>query len=318
MNIIKFNDIIADQSLIDADFFNENLRGKYAYWVHCKYVITLDSMDVNEVVELEKSSDEDIIDELLSESIKYVDLYEGGGHWIYTEGYIDWTKTNKINSVDKYITYNSYVPDDDITLEELKKFRTWLATNLLLFDDWDDNEIHMLEYYKNGMTDDTIKWLTEFGNTEYNIINTNTVSQSSCGCNSGSNLSSLYNETLFNCDPLSVYKSNIKLAMVKLFSDIDTWVGDDKVTFLEEIVKYLKGIIKANLPLVYTTSTLDIYSCKCLSDANYPQKQAQLILEDLINAFEWIINDDIKGHKNNIINSLMSWSSNLYEIMEWD
>lgn len=311
MNIIKFKDIVAENPLWkDATFYNEKLRGKYAYYIHWTYVVALDDVTIEDVVGYEVD-----INSLLISSVRFINLHEGEtGHWLYPD-YIDLEETDRINSVDNLLSYNNYVPDDDITLEELKKFRTWLATSLLDLKEWDDNTTHLLNYYKGGMTDDTIKWLTEFGVIKG--VSINTISSTPCGCGSSSNLSSLYNENLVaGCDPISIYRSSIKLAMVELFSNISTW-SDLAPAFLQSIENYLKGIIKSNLPLVSSTNVLDIYSCKCLGDINYGQKQAQAILEDTIEAFSLIRNDDVKSNKNKIVTALNAWSSNLYEIMEW-
>ena len=48
--------------------------------------------------------------------------------------YIDQEATDAANCVNTYKMKNSYAPDADITAEEVKLFRMWLATTLLLFD----------------------------------------------------------------------------------------------------------------------------------------------------------------------------------------
>ena len=130
--------------------------------------------------------------------------------------YIDIAETDKINCTTLYRLHNEYVSDDDITIDELKKFRSWLATQLLKFDEnnkeeqchemYTEEETHVLEYYKNGMYDLVVKYLSEFGQTD---INLNTINTSSCGCAGNSNLSSLYNTSLSICDTLAIYRRNI-------------------------------------------------------------------------------------------------------------
>ena len=306
MNVIKFKDIAVNSK----DWYNATLRGKYAYWIHCRFAVSFDDLTDSRYVELEKMNNDDIADVFIIDEINYLDIEDRD---VWVSGYIDLTSTNTTNSIEKYELANSFVPDDNITLDELKKFRTWLATNLLTLKEWDENDQHVLTYYKEGMTDDVVKWLSRLGSIQIGISN---VSTNTCGCVGNSNLSSLYNDALIHCDSLSIYRNNIKLLMVTLFSNVDTW-KDLPVEFLDEIIKYLNGIIKANLPLVYSNSLLDIYSCKCLSDTNIAQTQAQLILTDLIKVFEWIKSDSITGHKNNISTTLTNWSTNLYELMEW-
>ena len=308
MNIIKFTDTV----VTGRDWYNSNIRGKYTYWVHCRYVISFDDIDEGIYYELENENNEFIVSYCEENSINYIDT--NNSEWI--NGYIDHSITESINSIEQYKHSNSFVPDNNITIDELKKFRTWLATNLLNIKiDLSDTDIHILEYYSNGMTDDTLKWLNEFGTID---IKYNNIIQNNCGCGSGAtNTSGLYNTSVSVCDPILIYMNNIKAGMVNMFSNIDFWkiLNPD---FLDEIIKYLNGILKANLPLVYLNSTLDIYSCKCLNDRDLASSQARGLLGDLIKAFELIKNNDIVGHKNNIFNTLHNWSLNLYEIMEWN
>jgi hypothetical protein len=312
MNLIKFRDIIADSSLEDAEFFNERLRGKYAFWIRCQYIIALEDITVEEAVAFEVD-----IRDMVDSGVHYIDLHEGNGHWIYTDGYIDDTGTDKVNSVDEYLKYNESVPRD-ITLDDLKDFRTWLADNLLVFkSELTDNERHVLLYYKNGMTDDTIKWLTEFGgNVTSNY--SSPIHESPCGCGGATDVSSLYKNSLVVCDPISIYKNSIHTMMVNMFSDIDFWTDINEILITNIIIR-LRGIIDAGLPI--STDTLiapDTFTCKCTSDPNIVYKSAVAILEELINSFNYILNEDTSGHKNTIQSSLNKWSDELYEAMEWN
>lgn len=306
MNIIKF----IDTPVAGKTWYNNNIRGKYTYWIHCKFVVSFDN-ELN-YYDVEKLSDDDIILYFNENNIIFLNT-DSTDEWVLA--YVDESSTALANSISKFIKANSFIPDDDITLDELKKFRSWLAENMLDMGDWDDNSKHILEYYKNDMSDDVVKWLNYFGASEIGIYSS--AISSVCGCSGNGNLSSLYNDSLINCDPLSVYRKNIKSGMIDLFSNVDSWKELPK-EFLDEIIKYLQGIIKANLPLVSESDTLDIYSCKCLSDGNLAQTQAQKILSDLIDVFTWIKNDEISGHKNNIYTVLTNWSTNLYEKMKWN
>ena len=311
MNIVKFIDtaIKSSSTIALKDWYNENLRGKYAYWIHCKYIATFDDIDEElNYIDLEKMSDEDIVQELTDHEIIYLTPYD---EWV--DEYIDHTATASLNSVEYYKKANSFVPDDNITMDELKKFRTWVATSLLEIKTWSDDDAHVLEYYKNGMNDDTIKWLTHFNSS----IIINNPSLTTCGCNGNGNLSSLYNDSYSLCDPVSIYRSNIKAAMIVLFSNIDTW-QDLSTEFLDEMIIYLENIKKSNLPLVTSNDVIDVYSCKCLGDQNFAQNQALNVIENLIQSFEWIRRGQTSGHKNSIATTLTTWASTLYENMEWN
>ena len=54
MNIIKFKDtVITDTSKNDFEWYNENLRGKYAFWIRCRYVVSLNDISQNMYVSFE-------------------------------------------------------------------------------------------------------------------------------------------------------------------------------------------------------------------------------------------------------------------------
>jgi hypothetical protein len=314
MNIVKFKDTVAPLDLNNAAWFNEHLRGKYAYWVRCQYIVALEDVEINDVIGFEMD-----IDALTGGSVTYIDI--DVDEWITdTDLYWDDPETDAVNDVTKYIKLNTYVPDDDITIEELKNFRNWLAGKLLKVGQWNPDNTHILEYYRDGMKDDVVKWLTYFGTQSPTF---STVSSSQCGCNGNTNISSLYADGVGICNPETIYRSNIKNGMVALFSDIKTWSDlktGDTPCLLDEIVKYLEQIIKADLTLVTESSPLDTFSCKCLGDINYAQAQAQAMLRNLIEAFNNIIDGDqaITKNKNKIITSLTNWATNLYENMEWN
>ena len=359
MNIIKFKDtFITDTSKVDFEWYNETLRGKYAYWIRCRYVVPLEAISQNMYVSFETTIN-NLIGETyyvltqanngyvyvvvsgndLSENQKenaevvtvvpssptsesaaliktvrnvthYIDLWDGDGSWV--NSYIDVVETDRINDVSWLIKTNSYVPEGDITVEELKVFRTWLATNLLEISEWSDDDTHVLSYYAEGMSDEITKWLTIFGDSPISI---NKVGVSNCGCIGSGNLSSLYNESISMCDTLQIYRNNIKTSMVQLFSNVDMW-SKLPGSFLNEIVRYLTGIITSNLPFE-ELNVFDSYKCGCTSGTDSAQVQAHGMLHDLIASFEWIIKNEVTGHKIFIQNSLFKWADNLYEKMEW-
>ena len=317
MNIVKFKDTVAptDMGLSDAAWFNENLRGRYAYWILCQYVVPLESIEVDTAIECEI----DGVSVLDRAEVKYLDIFDQEYAWVREPEYWDNKETDAVNSVEKYLRLNAYTPDDDITLDELKNFRNWLAGEMLKYGEWEPDTVHMLEYYANGMNDEIVKWLSYFGIQKPTVSSSFT--STNCGCSGTSNLSSLYSTDLtLTCDSLAVYKNNIKSKMIEVFSDIETWKGLRGSGLLEDIVKYLDNIVTVNLPLVSTGSTVDVFSCKCLGDTNYAQKSMQDILGSLAASFQYIIDGDdvIKTNKNKIATSLSDWATNLYENMEWD
>ena len=44
---------------------------------------------------------------------------------------IDITETNNINSIEKYNNLNKYTTDSNVTIDEIKQFRPWVAHMLL-------------------------------------------------------------------------------------------------------------------------------------------------------------------------------------------
>ena len=403
MNLIKF----IDQMIDGKDWYNDNLRNKYAYWLHCRYIIPLEeiskelavsfetdiepllgykyyvlsylyqyvemieepedisdipeypliptgiSIDIEEIyikvdnkyyelnqslvykeiksnsisqnrkdlavlveeVPINPSEDADKFIKTHNPEYTYIDQWDDNNDWILNV--IDVQETEKINSVEEYMRSNEFTPEN-ITLDELKNFRTWLAENLLVFKgELTDNQRHTLTYYAEGMTDETIKWLTEFGQLTVGTKITDGLI-STCGCGGSSNVSSLYNSSVGLCDPINIYKTNLHRSMVEMFSDIDFW-SDLNKGFLKEIVLYLEGILKAGLSLVVdTTAPSDSFSCRCLGNKSSAQEIAQSVIEDLIVSFNYIIHEDTSGHKLNILQTLSRWSDTLYEVMQWN
>lgn len=337
MNLVKFKDIIlTEENMPDftpeqRDLFNSKFKGKYTYVVNWEYVIALE--DISEQRFIEYSRDIELIPD---DSYLRLDDIEFA---------IDWETTYKANSVVSYLAANKYTTDDDITIDELKKFRTWLATYLLAFDQdtqgkqqyklYDDDVTHMLEYYKNEMYDSVIKYLSKFSDQTFTLVST----VSSCGCNSlgtvggtvvktlphtniqktscGCNTATVSGNQIVNaCDPVAIYRKNIYLKMVNTFSIIEFWTqfSDD---FLKDFKKYVDGIIKLNLPLTTSDFVSDFADCGCLTDAQAEQQRNISILNDLSKSIQFMIDRQVDGHKNFILNSLSQWSSLLYENMRW-
>lgn len=269
--------------------YNETLKGRYAYWVKMEYIVPLEEIDYQQYISLER-----VLDTL--DYIKSDDLYD----------YIDLEETDRINNISEFVLRNNTVTDALITLQEIKKFRTWLAESLLsLKDNYDEATRHMIEYYKNGLYDDIIKYLDMFGGIDINISYTG----SSCGCCEGKEIYDI--NALTNCDAINIYRNDIEQYMISIFSDYKFW-EQYSIDFLKTFKLYIDNIIKVGLPLVKTHNNIYI-DCACVdnTDSNY-----NIILLNLSKSLEYIINSDISGHKNFINDSLKKWS-NIYPIMEW-
>ena len=329
MNIIKLKDIIMPDTDPNSVFFNRFLKGKYAYWVQTRYIVPigLNMLDGNPAGMKHEgyiACEEDITKLLQKENGSYPKPYGSMCLDIYNYmEYVDQFETDKINGVGQYILKNSFSADEDITTDELKKFRTWLATTLLSMDQ-DDNgaqrtiifdnvQTHVLSYYKNGLYDSTVQILTDFGVGETKIIDG--VHKTSCGCtHASSNLSNLYESSVTICDPVAIYKKNIYEKMVAMFSELDFWTQWSP-EFIAEFKKYVDNIVKMNLPFTQSLLAEKFMDCDCIAVSN--QEESISTLKRLSVALEYIKNNDILGHKNYITSALTDWSSMLYEIMEW-
>lgn len=305
MNIIKFKDLISENQ-----WFNDNLKGKYAWWILTKYASPFDHVSQGQYLSYERGEETITPGGTTGDEWPFIDttLNEWGS-------FIDKDETEKINSISQYTLYNNYTTDDDITIDELKEFRTWLASTILSFEEltFGDDVKHMLEYYSNGMYDDTLKWLTEFGKITYNTVLSNNYQKTGCGCSGvGQNISSLYSSSLDVCDPTTIYRKNIWKLMVETFGDIDFWKQFSN-PFLSEFKKYIDNILKVGLPLVSSEWDNVFADCVC---AQSPGETNKNILVNLSVSLGYMI-DEETGHNNFIQKSLVDWASILYEKMYW-
>ena len=287
MNLIKFKDNIRPG---DA-YFNTYLKDQYAYWVRMRYVIPMSVISIHDYVSLERD-----IDLLKTLDPIYWDLEDPGD----MKAYIDEAETNKINDPKTYEHHNRYVCDPDITTDEVKKFRTWLATQLLQNRTNDWKEERVFKYYVGGMMDDTVRWFAE--------INTNTntfqqVTTSPCGCGQVSTQST---NNLKVCDPLLIYRESIRNQMMALFSDLYFWLGLP-LPLLKEIKIYLDHITRLGLQL---RKTDDRFIDCCDKNSN------KINLEGVSKAFEYMILDEVNGNKNFIAGQLRTLA-NVYEWLYW-
>ena len=350
MNIVKFKDIYLTQE--NADYLTENeiylfnkwFKGRYAYVVNWKWCVPIDIMtesefiiasivddsdmngcncndyywDVIDTFDLEEytmlewedisdTTNDPSIPEFLSTRYRIVIQYSK----LQAE-MVDKSTTSRINSSDLYKNLNKFVSDENITLDELKNFRSWLAENILnIKPDFKISEVEMLSYYKDDMFDQVIKSLSLF--TTNNQPTVTYVNQKSCNCMT-SNIKS--NMTITNqCDAVSEYRRGIYNRMVELFSDYTYWI--ELGGFIAEFKRYIDGIISYNLPL-YTSQYVNVFDdCTCASQTDALQQRGIRAMKNLSQALQYIIDNDVAGHKNFINTSLNVFASEYYEMMKW-
>lgn len=308
MNIIKFKDQIRPCD----DLFNTYLKGKYAYWIRMRYVVPFEFISDADYVSMEGD-----IDMLLNSDVKYWDINKGD-----IQMYVNSELTDSANNIIPFVRSNSFSTDSELTLDEVKKFRRWLAETLLSFDrnmgGQQKNQLYtesftkVLEYYANDMYNDVVKALSEI-NPEFNIANPKF---SNCGCGAGADLSSLYGNGAAFCNPVELYRKHIYNEMVKKFSDIDFWQGYSD-EFLIEFKAYIDNIISLNLPLRSSIYVSNFQDCSCTGQ-DKPQTEYIDILKRLSKALQYIFDGDMKGHINYVTSAFIDWSIQLYEHMQWD
>lgn len=315
MNIIKFKDLLR----ADDPLFNKYLKGKYAYWVQMRYVVPFDCINSAEYVKFEND-----IKHLIGwrerglkrPVVPYWDLLDCKSN---LEGWIDVEATESANNIMPFIRQNKFTTDEDITIDEIKKFRRWLAENLLEFDRneggtqknslFSEEFTSVLEYYAGGMFDKVTKALSRIPlDAGVDVLN---VHKSGCSvCNS----TNPYTPLVSTCDALSIYRKYNYQEMVKKFSNPDFWC-DFSNTFLLEFKQYIDNIIACNLPLVPVEYQSVFTDCTC--QGNSDQIFGIEALRRLSKSLSYITDDDMTGHKNFIGKAFSDWATSLYENMEW-
>lgn len=318
MNIIKLKDIIMSENNNISTLFNEKLKGRYAYWIHMRYIVPFDYMRHEGYVACE----EDITKLLKKENgtypkpygCPYIDMYEEN---MCIMRYIDLEATDYANNISRFRIDNETATDNNITIDMLKNFRTWLAQTLLDMNnikDSLDGDIrfgedikHILYYYANNMYNDVIKYLSMFSNSrEISDV------KKKCDCCMSSDLISL--TTISDCNSIDLYRNSIKNKMIELFSSISFWRqwNDD---FLKLFKLYIDNIIRINLKINIPSNNISVYyDCGCNENG---QDTNMEILRRLSQSLQYIINNEYITHKNYISDSLFDWSSKLYEYMQW-
>lgn len=299
MNIVKFLDTIKEGDTL----FNEKYKGKYCYYINCLYCIPFDDMSTSAYVTVSKGqSSWETIKTGYPNAIKIADY----------ETLVDGTATQNANSIVKFIEANRFTTDSDITIDELRRFRTWVAEKLANFKADETNEIKwMVNYYVKEMTDDTVEHLQQFSNV---AVTTTTTTKSKCNCGCGTSAST---GILSVCDTVDIYKKGVRETMIKWFSTIDFWMDDNMQSFLLMMKKYVENIIAVGFRLTKSTEDKTIYTCACLNDDDAMQKQMVRILENLITSLTYMTTNNVDRNRNFITESLGAWSSQLYETMRW-
>lgn len=323
MNIVKLKDILMPKEFKMAEFFNKHLKGKYAYWIQMRYIFPLDSLDYSSYIKYEQMDSFEYVSE---EIPQHIDLYSEEYCMIdFVNCFIDLCTTEEINNICSYRASNAYATDTDIDINSLRSFRTWLATELIklntgIYDDhlgkYTSEQIHMLEYYKNNMHNDVIKYLSVFGNYSPSVsfINSNT----SCGCCNSNINSNLDISDINTCDVVSIYRKNIHKMMVETFSQPEFWMSLNR-DFIKLFKKYIDNIIRTGLSVanVLYTNTDIISECSCYN-VNDKYSNSNNILNKLSISLGYIIDEKTSGHINFIHDSFYAWAEYLYEKMIWE
>lgn len=309
-------------------FFNEKLKGRYAWWIGLKYAVPIDEeegMGVSGYTACEQEHSR-LTDPSSVYHTYYISTYT---QYDLISGFVDMTETDAVNSISKILSSNEYITDPDITIDDLKLFRRWLAAALLRMDqdsagdqmnkDYTPEVTHMLEYYKADMADDTVKWLSKFGSSSVSVISSSSAPAHSCGCSSTTNISSLYGSSLASCDALYIYMKNIQSLMVQTFSSINFWITrrEESKEFIAEFKKYIDNILSLDLPLStdITSQTSSLLSCSC-SQKNRSGVGRDILMR-LSESLGYIYDNDTTGHKNYISDAFSDWAAYLYESMFW-
>lgn len=317
MNIIKLKDIVMPDDCRFSRFFNENLKGKYAYWVKMRFIFPMDSLDYKTYIRYEQL---DAVYLLGPDILPHIDLYsEECSMYNFAQEYIDHDATELANAVADFRTANNYVADADIDITKLRRFRTWLADEILAFNTSVDGTyldnlsapvLHMLEYYKNDMYNDVVKQLSIFGKEDVYKL----AGKSECNC--CGNVSSLYKLSgiYSGCDALAVYTTNVHNLMVQTFEDVNFWSQFNK-DFIAVFKKYIDNIIKTGLVINNEASQAIYVNCNCSTSK---VNAVNDMLKNLSDALQYIIDDEVKGHVNFIHDALYNWAEQLYDHMSWE
>ena len=398
MNLIKFKDTVVS----GEDWYNENLRGKYAYWVRCRYVVPLESISQSAYVSYEKTINDllgysyyeltpvsgaiysyvnvpisdmternmegaVLVDEIPEEptvdspefiktdhsTVRYADLMQDA--WM--NNYVDQTETDIVNSVDKYKSYNNYTPTGDLTRDDLKRFRTWLAASLLnmnyTFYEYADGQgyVAIQDPSLNDILDavEYDELPSEKIEGVIKVKNLNVVDWSE----DKYHILTYYEEEMYddtlkwidefskinigieteggckcgcNTNISSLYNENLHVCdSANIYRE---GIKQGMVSFFSTIDTWsvlpstylllVKEYIDGIININFDLTTDDTSNYYgCECLGRNGQSTAVSILAQLSTVFQYLAEGNISGHKYFIINILNQWSSNLYEHMEW-
>lgn len=328
-------------------FFNNLLRNRYAYALRWTQVMPMNESQYiddpdNPGTNIEVAGDLYPVGDPFNPdptSVTYVNAESGmfppAQMWNFEsmKNWMDQVHTISIlqNGQIKYNYLNEFTPDDDITIEELKQFRSWLAgillANIPMIESWNNPEmlVAMLTYYKQNMRDVTTDILTDFtkymtssvlvaGTGLQGILNVSLLGRSA-GCGCFNSLQGVGNVgATGGCDPLQMYRNAIYNYMVETFSTLEYWT--EQVEICVEMKKYIEGILKVGLPL--GSKIIDPYAdCGCNTFDSDSQTRYRKMLEALVQALTYIIDGKITGNRNYITTAFANWATYLYEYMYW-
>ena len=314
-----------------CEYFNNTFRNKYAYAINWLYIMPMivdgESIPVGDPFGSDTdatyvNAERGLVD--MDDMYMFADIVP----WVDQARTLNILQNDKI----KYDYLNEFTPDDDITIEELKVFRTWLAGILLANTPVIDSQanpdmlVTMLTYYMQNLNDTTTGILAEFADymdnkvlvagTTTKGIQVNLASlglSSGCGCSGG--VQGVGNvATVSGCDPLQIYRNAMYNYMVETFSNVDYWM--EQVEICTEMKKYLEGILKVGLPL--GSRIIDPYAdCGCNTLDADAQTRYRRMIEALIQSLTYIINGTVSGNRNYVATAFANWATYLYEYMYW-
>ena len=302
-------------------WFNDTLRGQWVLNLNCSWICALTPDNYTQYVY--QSQNPDSIREP-AEGLP-MDSWQ-----IPTQAlawFVDWESTNKKmeDEFKKYQYLNEFTPDGDVTLEELKAFRMWLASILLanepLIESRSDARMleNMLRYYKHNMYSPVIK---EFIDLQPYIAEpvlvtgragqTTVALNSGCGCSGG--MPRVDPSVTTQCDAVQMYRNGMYSYMVQVFSDIQYWIEQREICV--EMKKYIDGILKAGL--VLSSPVVDPYAdCTCTSANEAEEQRYRTMLTNLSRALQLIIDNQVEGSRNMVGAAFHDWAAYLYEQMYW-
>ena len=298
MNIIK----LKDQPREGDTYFNTHLRGKYAWWVRQMFVVAFEELSQPEFSQAEQTTDRGLQSMVKDTWYDVLDIMP----------FVDSVETNRINDIASYIEYNEKTPEADLTIDDLKRFRTWLAEELLKRKDLENDVTLMLKYYAAAMWDDAIAALSMM--SSYTDVQLQVGSGCACGCGSSLTLAELYGNLSSSCDSLGIYRKAMYNLMVMTFSNLDFWLTCDS-EFIKRFKDYVDNILKLELIPTSTSYVQPFADCGCTTDIS---NNNRALLEKLAQALDYLLNCGLSGHKNFIRMAFADWATYLYELMYWE